>query len=107
MERHRLPAVVPQPTMAEHLEILRLALRQHARVTNARRKACAFERLLWHAGDHLRRGDADKIEQRRNEVAGMAKLAAHLASRGNSFRPRHDKRIANAAAMGVLLVALE
>ena len=93
--------------MAEHLEILRLGLRPGLLVLEALGEAGAFEWHLLHAVDHLRRLDADHVEQRRHEIAGVAELVTQLAARGDALVPGHDQRIADAAAMGVLLVATQ
>ena len=53
------------------------------------------------AGD----ADADQVEQGRRQIAGMDELVAHLALGRDPLRPGHDEGIADAAAMGVLLVA--
>ncbi len=51
--------------------------------------------------------DADQIEQGRRQVAGVDELMAHLAPGRDFLRPGHDEGIADAAAMGVLLVAAQ
>ncbi len=93
--------------MAEHLEILRLRLGARFGVGEARCKRRAFERHLLHAVDHLRRLDTYDIEQGRREIAGMTELVTQLAPRRDSFAPGHHQRVADTAAMGVLLVAAQ
>ena len=64
-------------------------------------------RHLLDAVDRLGRLDADDLEQGRREVAGVAELVAQLALGGDALAPGHDQRIADAAAVGVLLVAAQ
>ena len=107
MVGHRLPAALHQAAMTEHLEILRLRFGARLCIGQARRKRGALERHLLHAVDHLRRLDAYDIEQGRHEIAGMAELVAQLASRGDTLVPGHHQRIADTAAVRVLLVAAQ
>ena len=51
--------------------------------------------------------NADHVEQGRHEVAGMHELMPQLAARRDPLRPGDHQRIADAAAMGVLLVAAQ
>ena len=95
-----------QAAMAEHLEILRRRFRRRLRILETGGEARAFERHLRDAVDGRRRLDADDVEQGRHEIAGVAELVAQLAARGNALGPGDHQRIADAAAMGVLLVAL-
>src|SRR6202043_897879 len=50
---------------------------------------------------------ADDLEQGRRKIAGMAELVAQLAPGGDALGPGHHQRIADAAPMGVLLVAAQ
>ena len=61
--------------------------------------------ICGNAADFQGRLDADQIEQGRRQVAGVDELMAHLAPRRDFLRPCHDEGIADAAAMGILLVA--
>ncbi len=102
-----LPALVPQSTVPELLEILRLGLRRRRRIGEARLETRAFERHLPDTVDLVRRRDADDVEQRRQDVRHMAELVAQPAARRDALRPRDHQRIADAAAVRVLLVAPE
>ena len=51
--------------------------------------------------------DADQIEQGRRQVAGVHELVAQFALGRDPLRPGHHEGIADAAAMGVLLVAAQ
>ena len=93
--------------MSEHLEILRFATRRCVCVLQARGKTHAFDRLLRNAGNHLGWRNADQLQQRRHQIAGVAEPVADLAARRQRVRPGDHQRIANAAAMGVLLVAAQ
>ncbi len=87
MKGDRLPAVVPEAAMPEHLEILRHRLRWRRRIRDRRREADALQRHLRHACDRGRRRDADQVEQGRHQVAGMDELMAQFALRGDALRP--------------------
>ncbi len=68
-------------------------------------EAGPLQRHLRHAGDRRRRRQPQQVQQGRGHVAGVGDLAAQLAPRGDPRRPADHQRIADAAAVGVLLVA--
>ncbi len=102
-----LPARVPEAAVAEHFEILRLGARWRVGLGEAAGKAFALDRHLRTAGDLGGRADADHLEQGGDEIDGVNELMAQLATGRNLFRPGDHQRVADAAAMGVLLVAAQ
>src|SRR3977135_3126068 len=102
MEGNRLPSSMPKSAVAEHLKILRRVVRRGGRITDARRKARAFNRHLRDTVDLGRRFDPDQVQERRRQVASMRKLVAQLTSRPDPLGPTYDQRITDAAAVRVL-----
>ena len=84
----RLPAVVPEPAMPEHLEILRLRILT-APMASAIERAklspsigiCAVPR------DLRGRADPDQFEQGRRQIAGVDELVPQLAPGRDALRP--------------------
>ncbi len=102
----RLPAALPQAAVAEHLEVLRRTARRVG-VAEAGGEGDAFHGLLLDAGEDLGSLEAQQFEDRGRHVAGVAELVTQLAAGLDAVRPTGHQRVADAAAMGVLLVALE
>ena len=91
--------------MAEHLEILRCAF-GGAGIRDRAREALALDRHLRHAGDLRRR--AMPISSSSVGVRSLACRTGGAARLGrDALGPRDHQRIADAAAMGVLLVAAQ
>src|SRR3981189_2000662 len=105
MEGNRLPSAMPKSAVAEHLKILRRCFRWGGCITDAHRKARAFNRHLRDSVDLGRRFDPDQVQECRRQVASMRKLVAQLTSRHDPLGPTYDQRITDAAAVRVLLVA--
>src|SRR2546423_8418209 len=97
-----LPALMPEAAMPKLLEILWAGLRRGRWIVEARPKAHTLERHLCHTIDLSRRLDADDVEQRRQDVADVAKLMAQLAARADAPGPRDYERVADATAVRVL-----
>ena len=91
--------------MAEHLEVLRRAA---LRIGDAEAvgEGDALQGALFKTRDCRRRLEAQQIENGRRDVAGVAKLVTQLAAGGDATRPGDHERIANPAAVRVLLIAL-
>ncbi len=108
MVGHGLPAVGPDAAVTEHLEILHLLARRRRR--GLRRKgveqAGAVHRHLRMTVDDVRTRRADRLEDGRRNVGDVVELVADAALVADAGRPVRDQRIADAATMGVLLVAL-
>ena len=100
-----LPAVVPKPAMTEHLEILRLGARGRVRIGERFHETLAFQRHLFISADRQWRLNTDHIQKCRHKIRGVDELMAQFALGLDPLRPRDHERIANAAAMGILLVA--
>ena len=107
MPGDRLPASVPDAAMAEHLEILALLLRWLVRCGEAVGETGPFKRLLGDPTDRGRWPDAGQFEDGRSDVRDVVELLADAAPVHDQLRIVDDQRVANAAAVGVLLVALE
>ena len=107
MKGHRLPALLPQTAVAEHLDVLRPQSRRRGRVVQRGGKTLALERQCGQTLQLQRFVHADQVQQGRRQVGGMVKTMAQLTARGQTGGPADDQRVADAAAMGVLLVALE
>ncbi len=105
----RLPAVVPDGAMAEHLEVLLLLARgQVARaVGQGIGHRGAVHRHLLDAIDHLGKFKTQQFKHGGRDVGHMVELTPDAALVLDARRPMHDERIAHATGMGVLLVALE
>ena len=93
--------------MPEHLEILRLRPVGRAGGQQAGQEALALERHLRHAADHRRRRHAQDLKHGRNQVAGVGEPLDHLAAAREALGPGDHQRVADAAAVGVLLVAAQ
>ena len=101
MRRRRVgvPAVVIDPAVGDHLEVLGLARRGRIRVrlVEGVGHAHAFDRLLLDAIDHLRRLDTGRFEDRRHDVDDVVELVANAASVLDVARPRDRHALARAA----------
>ena len=95
--RHRGPALVVDPAVAEHLEVLRRPPVLGARVVERVRHRDAVQRLLLDAVDAQRLGELRGVEHRRGDVDHVVELRADLASRLDAARPVHDRPVARAA----------
>jgi hypothetical protein len=78
-----------------------------AGIRQQRREAFALDRHLRHSGNHRGRRHADDLEQRRRKIGGMAESVPQFATRSHAGGPGHHQRIADAATVGVLLVAAQ
>src|SRR5262249_17109040 len=103
-----LPAVGPDAAVAEHLEVLHLLRgRRLLRISGEGvSEAGAVNCHLRHAVDRCRFGDADGLENGWRDIRDRVELTTDAALLADALRPVYDQRIANAATMGVLLVAL-
>ena len=104
---HRLPALVPEASVAEHLEVLgALSGGLGARIEGIG-ETRALDGLLGDAVDRGRCLDAGDLEHGGRDVADMVELVTDFAALPDARRPVHDERIPHPSAVGVLLVALE
>ena len=85
--------------VAEHLEVLRRLAGLGRRVGERRGEADPVHRRV--------RADADQLEHGRREVGDVAELVAERPGVGHEARGPDHERVADAAAVGVLLVPLE
>ena len=93
--------------MAQHLKVLGALARGRHRCGEAVGQARAFDRLLRHPGNRLGRRDPCEFQHGRRDVADMVELVANAAAVGDALGVVQDQRVAHAATVGVLLVALE
>ncbi len=94
-----LVPVVPDPPVAEHLEVLGRLAGDGVRVGERRREAHAL---------HTRVGvELQHLQQGRREIGDMAELVTQTGGAPTETRCAHDQRVADPPAVGVLLVALE
>src|SRR5262245_16140852 len=78
MQGDCLPSRVPEPAVAEHLEILRPRFRWKCWMLEAWCKARALDRHLSHTVDLSRTFDPDQLQKRRRQIAGVGELVAEL-----------------------------
>ena len=104
---HRLPALMPEAPVAEHFEVLGPLAGGLVAATEGVGEAGPLDGLLGDAVDLGRGLHARHLEYGRRDVADMVELVADLAALPDPRRPVHDQRVADPAAVGVLLVALE
>ena len=101
MRRRRVgvPALVIDPAVGDHLEVLGLAGRGRigVRLVEGVRHAHAFDRLLLDAVDHLRRLDARGFEDRGHDVDDVVELVADAAGVLDAGRPRDRQALPRAA----------
>ena len=107
MPRHRLPAVLPDPAVADHLEILRLLSGRSLRLVQRIGEARPAHGQLAAPAVALRRFRAQRLQHRRQHIRHMVKLMPHPAPLRNALRPMHDQRHPHPAAVRVLLVPLQ
>src|SRR4051795_6161069 len=88
-----LPAVVPDAARAEHREELRLAGAGQGPGIEAVAHADTVEVALGVARERLGRLDAERVEDRRDEVDGVVVLLADLALGLDAGRPGDDARV--------------
>ena len=92
--------------MAEHLEVLGPLAGGLGTLIEGVGEAGPLDGLLGHAVDLCRGLYARHLEYGGRDVADMVELVADLAALRDPRRPVHDQRVADPAAVGVLLVAL-
>ena len=107
MPRHRLPAVLPDPAVADHLEILRPLPGRSLRLVQRIGEARPAHRQLAAPAVALRRFRAQRLQHRRQHIRHVVKLMPHPAPLRNPLRPMHDQRHPHPAAVRVLLVPLQ
>jgi hypothetical protein len=88
-----LPALMPEAAMAKLRKILRAGLRRDRWIVEARPEAHALERHLCHAVDLSRQLDTKDVEQRRYDVADVAKLMAQLAAHADGHETMNGSRM--------------
>ena len=103
----RLPPVVPDRARAEHRIELRRPRGRDRSGVEAVAHADPVEVALHVPADRLRRIDAERIEDRRDEVDRVVVLVADLTARRDALRPRDDARVRRAAVELVALPHLE
>jgi hypothetical protein len=93
--------------MAEHLEVLRVAVAARVRLIESMREADAVHRGLAHAADLGGRLDAEQIKHRRRHVDDVRVLRTNLTRCLDPLRPGNDERVTRATAVGLALPAAE
>lgn len=96
----RGPALVVDPAVAEHLEVLRGVPLRGPRLVEGVGERDAVERRLLDPVDRLGEGDACHVEERRQDVVDVMPLVSHLAARPDARGPVHDQPVARAAVVG-------
>ena len=86
----RLPAVVPDSAVAQHLEVLARLLRWFVRGSEAVGQAGAFDWLLGHAVDLGGRPHPGQFEHRRRDVGDVVELPADAAAVRDHLRVVDD-----------------
>ena len=94
------PAVVIDRAAAHDLEVLRAQPTFGRRVVEAVGETHAVERILRHAVDDARRGDADRLVDRRHEVIAVVELCARGRVGLDLVAPAHDHRVARPTEVG-------
>ena len=103
----RPPAVVVDGTVTEHLEVLGVVVAGCGLIVESVGEAHPVDRRLAHAADALRRFNAQRFQDRRDEIDDVRILRAHLATRLDALGPRDDARVGGAAPVRLALPAAE
>src|SRR5262249_53339193 len=104
----RHPAVVVDAAVDEHLEVLRPPRLRSVLVRERLEEARAFDRLLFDAVEHRRRGDADRLLARGHDVDDTRDVRAPPAFVFDLRGPGDDHGVRGAAEVaGYLLGPLE
>src|SRR4029078_6302781 len=98
------PALLPDPPVAENLEVLHALSRRRRALAERIGEARAVNRQLRHADEALPRLDAEALVQRRRDVDHVMELVADLAAARDAARPVRHQRRADSASVGVFLV---
>src|SRR5262245_62351736 len=105
MACHSDPAIMVKRAIAEHLEVLRVALLLRFGVSKTVHHADAFDRLLRDAVEFRRGGNACCLQNRGDEIDHVVELVADAAFVLDACRPRDDHWIARAAEVRSDLLA--
>ena len=97
MARDCSPALVVDPAVAEHLEVLRLPPFRRIGVVERVVHAQALDRPLRDPVHRLRLGQAGCLEHRGSNVDHVVELAADLALRLDALRPVDDRAVTRSA----------
>ena len=91
------PALVVDPAVAEHLEVLQVVRSRPPRVVEGVQHARPVQRLLLDAVDEVGRREPGRLEDGRRDVDDVSELAAHLPLGLEPVGPVHDGAVAGAA----------
>ena len=97
---HRRPALVVDPAVAVHLEVLRGVALRRVGLVEAVAERRALDRVLRDAVDRGGVGQSGCLEHGGGDVDDVVPLVAQLAPGGDAGGPVHDQAVARAAVVG-------